>query len=196
VATEDDPRYQRWRAQHPRATTFRPHRQPLDETYPMDLFDDDRDRWGSAEQMVGFHLWGLCPSCGDATRSLCATQYLTQSGEPPTTTQPDARIRQVLPPALDHVPEPAQNRALTCNQVTVMKCGCIEDHDGAAGGFGCGAEWLLRVFYAPGTGSPVLKVAVPPDEAARVWAVVDANGAAIPPSSPPSRPRPGSGRPA
>ncbi len=105
-----------------------------------------------------FHIIGTCPHCGDETVAVCAIDYLAAE---------NAGLRSKHTTRLrDLVRRPAP---IAGSYITVLRCACIENHaapqkgqssayghgtaesdtdapTGSSGaGFGCGAEWLLRV---------------------------------------------------
>src|ERR1700722_16025657 len=103
--------------------------------WPRGTFHEDRKDQG--KKPVGFHIYGPCPSCRHKTSALCAVKYLAVDQDLETPNAEPERSKR-------------QERTGSTTVVTLLRCNCLQSHEGApAGAGGCGTEWLLRVTYFP-----------------------------------------------
>lgn len=118
----------------PPKTTYSAERIQLND-WPPRNFHEDRKEEG--KRPLGFHIYGFCSSCRHETSALCAVKYLENDQDLVTATENEdpERLRR-------------KARVGSTTVVTVLRCDCLEPHEGApANTGGCGTEWLLRVNY-------------------------------------------------
>jgi hypothetical protein len=136
-------------------TAYQVERIQLNHWLPGKFHDDRKDQ---GKKPIGFHIYGPCPSCWDDTSALCAVEYLAVDQDLETPNAEPERSKR-------------QNRTGSTTVVTLLRCNCLQSHQGApAGAGGCGTEWLLRVTYLPD--EPEAHVDLDPvkvDEAFRYW---------------------------
>jgi hypothetical protein len=209
-------------------------------------FHNDHDLRHAAP---GFHIFGLCPSCGHDTSSVCATEYLAQDvdsehgrpersaavaargvvpwdgevgevrrlqgarggvggvgqlqgegGEAGGTPSPTDYLRHYWskfttthpiaegPTAGDRgAPEEQAPEPTPKTMLTVMRCACTFNHVAqqgapapAAGAFGCGSQWMVRVLYDDDTAQAAVILPAGELEAAYCWPAADAAAAQVP----------------
>jgi hypothetical protein len=151
-----------------------PMRPPADQG-----FADDRAALIRDDQLfAGFHILGHCPVCRHNSSAVCATEYLSKPTESGDIVGEVEGFTGMVTRGDRQVPEA---ELLNMKQTTALMCACLGAHGAKDGGFGCGAEWLIEVFYAKDAATgKVLKRPVSLSESYAFWKVADANGAAIP----------------
>jgi hypothetical protein len=121
--------------------------------------------------LVGFHVIGKCPRCGDDTHDLFPIEYLAGQddgaapGAPAKIISAFSMTRTVRTDAPSDA-EPTRRQT----DVALQRCRCVANHAGAKGNYGCGATWLIAASYDPSDrNQPVTFAAVPPGTAAEDW---------------------------
>jgi hypothetical protein len=129
------------------------------------------DLYSQTPPLVGFHVIGDCPRCGDRTHDLFPLEYLGgQEAGAPSGAAPAviATLRWTGPTARKAPPPPAG--ATRHTDVALQRCRCIENHAGADGKYGCGATWLIAATYdLANIEQRVTFAAVAKDEAYKDW---------------------------
>jgi hypothetical protein len=129
--------------------------------------------------IVGFHVTGNCPRCGDATQALFPVEavVMDETGPHIPSRLTDGAIRSLqLGPAKYAARKPASDSGKV--NVAVLTCQCTNNHKNSKGAFGCGASWLIGAKFDVNSQKAEFST-VNAQDAAVIWPAAEAYATSV-----------------